>query len=77
MANAQLFANNVMGAQANEDAPINLDMEAPLYEEKMIKVRTLVEIAKATIGDYTPSDVEMHDVMDGEFRRLLEDIRTR
>ena len=77
MANVQLSADNIMGAQADEDAPVNLDMDALLYKQKMIKVRTLVEIAKATIGDYTPSDVEMHDVMDGEFRRLLEDIHTR
>ena len=72
MANVQLLANDIMGAQANEDAPINLSMEAHLYEEKLIKVRTLVEIAKVGIHDYMPSDVEIHDVKDGEYRRLLE-----
>ena len=77
MANAQLPANNVMEVETCEDATVNLDMNEFLYKQKMIRVRTLIETAKATIGDYTPTDVCMHDVVDGEFRKQLEDIRTR
>ena len=48
-----------------------------MYEEKLIKVCMLVEIAKVAICDYMPGDVEIHDVKDGEFRRLLEGTRAK
>ena len=72
MANAQLVAEDVMRAQANKEASTNLGMEAPVYEQKLIKVLTLVGMAEVAIRDYTPDDIEIHDVTDGEYRRQLE-----
>ena len=69
MANAQLIAENVMRAQADREASTNLGMEAPVYDQKLIKVLTLVGVAEVAIRDYTPDDVEIHDVTDGEYKR--------
>ena len=77
MANAQLIAEDVMRAQANEEASTNLGMEAPVYEQKLIKVLTLVGMAEVAIRDYIPDDVEIHNVADGEFRRQLEGTRAK
>ena len=77
MANAQLIAENVMRAQADREASTNRVMEATVYNEKLVKVLTLIGVAEVAIEDYTPNDVELHDVTSGEYRRQLDSAKEK